>query len=241
VAAWITFICLWEVIGRIASTAKLLPPPSAIFLAGAEIPKELVRDSIATLWRVFLGYTAGGAVAIATGILVGRFAWARQTFGSVLNAFRAVPVVALVPVAITWFGLGESSKVVLVFWGVFFPVWITAVIGSDAVDQQLIWAARSLGASSMTVLLRVVLPASFGSIFGGLRAGISIGFICVAAAEMAGAQSGLGYAINHSYMGFKTERMFAALGCLTALGVGADWLFVRCVRWLAPWYSGFRR
>ena len=241
-AVWIAFLATWEICGRLADVSKLVPPPSAVLMAGLDMLRtgELVRDAVATLRRVALGYTAGAIAAIVTGIAIGRVPWIRDTFASLLHSFRSVPVVALVPVAITWFGLGESSKLFLVVWGVFFPVWISAVVGATSIEPQLIWAARSLGASRFTILFRIVLPGSLGAILGGLRAGISIGFICVVAAEMAGAQYGLGYAVSVFHGAFQTDRMFAALACLAALGAAADWLFVRFIKWWAPWYVGFR-
>ncbi len=237
---WAAFLSVLELLGH--SRNSIVPPPSAILLAAYDmaVTGELLEHVVATLRRVAFGYTVGASTGMFLGLLVGRLGWMKRTFGAILHVFRPVPVVALVPVAIVWWGLGEASKYFLVCWGVFFPVWISAVVGARGIDQQLIWAARSLGASRFDMLFRVILPASLGAIFGGLRAGVSLAFVCVVAAEMAGAQRGLGYAVSSAHLAFRPDRMFAALACLAILGATADWLFVQAIRRVAPWYSGFR-
>lgn len=232
----------WEIASSFALGSEAVPRPSAIIQAAFEMARsgELLQDAAASVRRALVGYAAGSTAGIVLGLFVGRFRWVHRSIGALLHVLRSVPAVAIVPVAITWWGLGESSKYFLVFWGVFFPVWISAVVGGRATEQQLIWAARSLGASRVRVLTAVVLPSSLGPIFGGMRAGISLAFICLVAAEMAGASSGLGHRVMVSHLVFRPDRMFAALATLTLAGALADWLFAQIVLKAAPWYIGFR-
>lgn len=157
-------------------------------------------------------------------------------FGTLVQLLRPIPAIAMVPFALLWFGLNESSKYFLVFWGVFHPVWINTHIGIQRVDLKYQRVAESLGATRRQIFMHVLLPGAFTNVVAGLRTGIAIAFICLVAAEIAGASSGLGYRLEASQLVFRVDRMVAALVVLACMGAFFDVVFVWIVRRLAPWY-----
>lgn len=198
---------------------------------------RLIKDSLASVSRALAGFAFGSVIAILCGLLTGRSERIRKSLGKIISVLRPVPAISIVPLVIVWFGLGELSKVFTVFWGVFFPVWVNTHVGVGSVNIEHAWAAQSLGAKRGTVLFEVVLPGAATSIFAGMRAGISLAFICLVAAEMAGASSGLGFRVTISHLTFRVDEMIAAIAALGLLGALADKCFMLVVHKLFPWYS----
>jgi ABC-type nitrate/sulfonate/bicarbonate transport system permease component len=197
---------------------------------------ELIWDGLITAGRVLLGFILGSALGIVIGVLTARIQLMDQTVGQLIQVLRPIPPIALVPLAVVWLGLGEISKISIIMWGVFFPVWVSTHIGVSSVNKEVIWAAQSLGASGRKVLFRVVLPAAGRHVVSGMRVAIAIAFICVVVAEMSGALDGLGYRINKAYVVFRVDRMIADLTVLGLLGALSDYGFARLVSRLMPWF-----
>lgn len=154
-----------------------------------------------------------------------------------VQMFRAVPALAFVPLAIFWFGIGEVSKIFLIFWGVLFPVWVNTYLGVRDTNPLLGRAAASLGARGWRMLLFVVLPGALPFILAGLRISLSVAMVLLVAAELAGAMFGVGYLIQMSQQVFRVDQMFVGLISLGVMGFGADFLFNRAVARLLPWYG----
>jgi len=235
---------LWQAVSSFTpSTSRLVPSPAQVGSAIVSMAADgrLAKDSFASVTRALAGFVLGSIAAIVCGVLTGRSEREQKSLGQLINILRPVPAISIVPLAIVWFGLGEMSKVFTVFWGVFFPVWVNTHVGVGSVNIEHIWAAQSLGAKKGTVLLEVVLPGAATSILAGMRAGISIAFICLVAAEMAGASSGLGFRITVSHLTFRVDEMVAAIVTLGVLGAVADRLFVFTAHRLFPWYARSQR
>jgi ABC-type nitrate/sulfonate/bicarbonate transport system permease component len=238
------FLILWEGLARSGLfNINLFPPPSTCLnaLIASVVTWEFWRDLLYSSQRIVLGYAIGVSLGITAGVCTGRKPIYDITFGQILQFLRPVPPVAIVPLAILWFGLGESSKYFLVAWGSFFPVWINTHLGVSRVDRTYIWAARSLGALDRQILREVVLPAALPMIIAGMRTSIAIAFICVFVAEMAGAYEGIGFRISLSHLVFRADRMIALLAVLGGLGAATDWGFTYLVEKLFPWYSSAKR
>lgn len=240
--ASISLACvIWELASQ-GDGSSLIPPPSSVLNALWQMGKEgqLLEDVVASARRAVAGYIGGCTLAVGIGLLTGRTRVGEATIGTIVQVLRPIPVVAMVPLAIVWFGLGESSKLFLVVWGTFFPVWINTYLGVREINPQLVWAAASLGASQRRIFVSVVLPAALSHIIAGMRTAIATAFVCLVAAEMAGAFAGLGYRVEASHLVFRVDRMLAALAVLGVLGATSDAAFAALIRKLAPWHGKAR-
>jgi len=236
----IIFFLVWEIVSRSGLiNPALFPPPGVIVKAAITMFKtgELVWDIFASIQRVVLGFFLASIFGISFGLLTGRIKFIEKTIGPIIQLLRPIPSIALVPLAIVWFGLGEISKYFLVFWGAFFPIWVNTHLGAKAVDRKILWAAKSLGAKGTKILYEIVLPASIPYIIAGMRIGIGIAFICLVAAEMAGAFRGVGYRIYASHLIFRVDKMMVGILFLGILGSSADRLFAFIVNRVFPWYQ----
>jgi len=168
-------------------------------------------------------------------LLTGRVALFRALLNPFLTLLRPIPAIALVPVAIVWFGIGEGSKYFVVSYTVFLTVWFNTHHGMEYIPDIYLRASRSLGASRVREFLQVVIPAAAPHIVAGLRLGVALAFLSLVAAELSGASSGLGYRLQEARQYIRTDRMFALLIILGALGATVDlavqWLGRKLVHW----------
>lgn len=233
----------WEALSRggLVET-HIIPAPSTVFAAAWAmlLSGELLGHLAASLWRATVGFATGAGLGILLGVMMARHAWLRGVLNPLVQMFRAIPSLAFVPLAIFWFGIGEASKIFLIAWGVFFPVWVNSFIGVRDVNPLFLRAAASLGADGWRLLLRVVLPAASPFIIAGLRVSLSVALVILVAAELAGAMRGVGYLIQVSQLVFRVDQMFVGLLALGVMGFAIDALFDLGVRRLMPWYGAER-
>lgn len=148
---------------------------------------------------------------------------------------RPIPAIALVPVAIVWFGIGDASKYFVIAYTVFLAVWLNTHHGMEHVPNLYIRAARSLGASRLREFVMVVVPASAPHIVAGLRFGAALAFLSLVAAELTGASAGIGYRLQEAREYILMDRMFVGLIELGLLGAFVDTVFVWLSRRLIHW------
>jgi NitT/TauT family transport system permease protein len=148
---------------------------------------------------------------------------------------RPIPVIALVPVAIVWFGIGDESKYAVISFAVGLTVWLNTHHGMEHVPQTYIRASRSLGASTMREFFQVVIPASAPYILAGLRMGAALAFLSLVAAELTGASSGIGYRLQEARQYLRMDRMFVGLIQLGIFGAILDFIFVVLGRRIVHW------
>lgn len=216
---------------------QVLPSPAQVWSAGLSMADNgtLWTDLWASGRRALSGFLLGSVLAVLVGALTARSRVANVALEGTLQAIRPVPAIALVPLAILWFGIGEESKLFLVSLGVFFPVWITAHTGIAGTRRDYLQVASCLNASRRQTLFEVVLPAALPMIVAGLRVGISTAFILIVAAEMTGATSGLGFRLDQARLFSQADRLFVCLIFLGLLGATADQLFHRLTGPLTNW------
>jgi len=233
------FLLLWEVISRSKLIEPtLFPPPTAVAKALIEVAASglLVKDILSSTMRALLGFILGAITGLLIGGISGRIQVIDFVLTPVVQLLRPIPVIAIVPLSIVWFGLGEISKIFLVFWGVFFPVWIATYLGVSRVDKKYVWAARSLGVEQRQLWFEVILPAALPTILSGLRTSISLAFIVLVAAEMAGSFVGVGYRVSAYHLVFEVDKMMGYIVVLGMLGFLADKSFTYLINKLLPWY-----
>lgn len=228
ISSILLFLFVWEMAARLRLLdPNFVPPPTVVVAEAISMvqTRMLVQDLAASLKRSLGGFALGSLIGIAMGLLTGRVQLLRQLFEPIIQLFRPIPSIAFVPLAILWFGLGESPKLFLITYGVFFPVWLNTHVGVGAVDINYIRAAKCLGAKDRQLFLEVVLPAALPFVVAGLRLGIAVSFIVLVAAEMTGASAGLGFRIEESHLIFRADRMLVGLLMLGILGATADAIF----------------
>ncbi|MDR1589274.1 MAG: ABC transporter permease [Oscillospiraceae bacterium] len=231
---WLAIICffaLWEIASRLGLLINplFLPPFTKIvstlwkIIAGGGIWKHL----LISLQRALLGFAAGFLFAVPFGLAIGWFRRLEGFLNPLLQIFRNTPTLALLPVFIMFFGITETSKVVVIFWGSFWGLLLNSISGVQNVDPQLIRASRSMGTSSPRLFLTVILPASLPSIFTGLRLSATASVLIVIAAEMIGANKGLGYQLYFYQANYKFTEMYAYIFVMAFIGVSLNNILAR--------------
>ena len=228
----------WEVAVMLGlAQGRLVPPPSRIIATFSDLARsgELVVHVWATLWRVAVGFAIGGAVGVALGALSGISDTSRRLLDPTLQALRAIPSIAWVPLFILWLGIFEASKVALIAVGVFFPVYLGVAGAILSVDRKLVEVGRVFRLSRAKLARRILLPAIMPETIISLRSGLGLGFMFVVAAEFMGASEGLGYLLVDGQQMGKPDRILAAIVAFALLGKLADTALVAATRPLLRW------
>ncbi len=227
-SAIILFLAAWEISARLELfvSQMFLPPFSRIVYAIFQmtLDGELFGHLFISLQRSLLGFICGMLFAIPLGLAVGWFEKLGRFLSPLLQVFRNMPTLALLPVFVIFLGIGELSKVTVIFWGVLWAVLLNTIAGVQSVDPQLIKASRSMGAGSLRLFATVVFPASLPFIFTGIRISATHSVLILIAAEMIGAKKGLGYAIFHYQANMKPPEMFAYIIVLAIFGVALNFI-----------------
>ena len=215
----------------------LFPAPSDICttLADMLVDGSLVRHSLASLERVIAGFAMASVVGLVLGVALGWWRNVSEVLRPVIEAFRPIPPIAWTPLAILWFGVGNAPSYFLVFVGAVFPIFVNTFAAVRAVERSQINAALCLGASAPLLITDVIVPAALPIIFPGLRIALGVGWMCVVAAELIAAQSGLGYMIQQSRMLLQTSSVLTGMIVIAAIGFAMNTAMLRIEQWLVPW------
>jgi sulfonate transport system permease protein len=233
---------VWELAVRAGwSEGRLMPPPSRIFEEFAELWQsgELTRHIEATLMRMAAGFAFGAAAATVLGGLAGYSAAVRTLLDPTLQALRAVPSLAWVPLFILWLGILETPKVALIATGVFFPVYLGLMGAMLSVDRKIVEVGRIFRLSGSAMIRRILLPAVLPAYVVALRAGLGVGWMFVVAAELMGASEGLGYLLIDGQQLSKPAEIVAAIVAFAVIGKASDWVLVLATAPLLRWEDAF--
>lgn len=220
---------------------KFLTPPQTVLgkLAdGLAAGGDLRQQVWPSLRRGLSGFLIGTGLGVVLGVLVGSVRMLEKAFDPVLLFFRSLSILALFPVFLLFFGLGEQSKVAIVTWAAFWPVFISTVNAVKGVEKILLNAARTLGAGRVYIFTRVVLPASVPNIFPGVRLAASYAFTALVAAEYLGATEGIGIYIRSSQESYQIPAMYSGIVVLGIIGVTLNLLLAGAERRLTAWQLG---
>lgn len=232
----------WEIaVARGWSNGRLVPPPSKIYEMLAELAKsgELGRHVFVTTWRVAAGFGLGVVSGTVLGALCGYSALARRLLDPTLQALRAIPSIAWVPLFILWLGIFEMSKVALIAIGVFFPIYLGVMGAVLSVDRKIVEVGRIFRLSGPAMIRRILLPAVLPSYVVSLRQGLGLGWMFVVAAELMGASEGLGYLLIDGQQLGKPAEILAAIIVFALLGKTTDWLVQLAFTPLLRWQDAF--
>jgi NitT/TauT family transport system permease protein len=236
--AIIIFASIWEIAGRSGViNPTFLPPFSKVAVAfwNLAITGVLFRHLLVSLQRAVLGFAAGLALSVPLGLFIGWYKGFERFIDPLLQTFRQTSALSLFPVFILLFGIGEASKVAIIFWGVQWPILLNTIAGVKNVEPLLIKSAHSMGASSLTMFFKVIIPGAFPSIFTGLRLSATYSILILIAAEMIGSNAGLGFLLYTSETNFQIPDMYAAIITMSLLGLTVNYLLMgigaRITRW----------
>src|SRR6266849_7028535 len=234
----------WEIIVRLGfSTGRLVPPPTKLFATIIELARsgELARHILATLTRVVAGFGLGVVAGTLLGAVSGYWDLARRLVDPTVQALRAIPSLAWVPLFILWLGIFETSKITLIAVGVFFPVYLGVLGAILSVDRKIVEVGRSFRLSSTALVRRILLPAILPTYVVSLRTGLGLGWMFVVAAEFMGASEGLGYLLVDGQQLGKPEQILAAIFAFAVLGKISDGLLLAAAAPLLRWQDAFGR
>ena len=198
---FITLIIIWQIISMMKLINPVVfPGPAGVIKAAVkDVPLNRLLQHIGiSLMRVALGFSLGMALGITIGVASGWYLQLGSILWAPIELIRPIPPLAWIPIAIIWLGLGEPSKVLIIFLGAFFPIVTNAYKGMVNIDPNVVRAAQTLGLQGRRLLFRVVVPASIPDIATGMRIGWSYSFGCMVAAELIAARTGLGYLIMNA-------------------------------------------
>jgi len=227
----------WAVAATGIINENFFPSPGAVWLAAVELYQDgiLIGDLQVSIGRAAIGFVIGSTLGILIGLLTARTKFFAFALGPFLTLLRPIPAIALVPIAIVWFGIGEGSKYFVISYTVFLAVWLNTHHGAAHVAQTYIRAARSLGAHRTREFFEVIVPAAAPHIVVGLRLGAALAFLSLVAAELSGASEGIGFRLQDARQYIRTDRMFVGLIELGILGALLDQFFVYVGNRLVHW------
>jgi ABC-type nitrate/sulfonate/bicarbonate transport system permease component len=194
----VLFMGLWELAARFGwRNPSIMPAPSqAVLVALSTIPVFTLAEHVATsLWRILAGFSLGASAGIALGIAAGWYRPVALVSRPFVEILRPIPPLAWIPIAIVWFGIGEPSKIFVIFLGTFFPVFSSAARGMASIQPEILRAARTMDVDGLQLLAKVAVPAAMPDIATGLRIGFGLGFGVLVAAELIAAERGMGHLV----------------------------------------------
>ncbi len=216
---------LWEFIGRVIWVDPFFfPPPTEMLkeLYAMTITGEVFPHIGISIIRALSGYILAAIVGLALGLLVAWSTIVENIADPLIELIRPISTFALVPVMFIWFGIGDGSKIAIIFKACFFPIVLNTIAGIKGVDKKLIQAARSLGANGLQLWIKVLIPAALPMIVTGMRISTAMSMLAIVGVEMLAADSGIGFLVIDAQRTFATSRMFAGIIVISLLGFTFD-------------------
>ena len=210
----VAILLIWELVVRQEIVVPFLLPPLSVVLAriGEDLMSgQLVSDIAVTLYRTFSGFALAAVIGIPIGLLMARSVGVRWFFDPIISIGLPMPKIALLPIFMLWFGLFDLSKILMVAFSASFQIVVATWAGTQSVEKQLLWSARSLGASDRQTLWEVVLPAALPQILTGLQIAMPICLIVALIAEMIMGGNGLGDTMLQSARYVDSPGVFAGI------------------------------
>jgi ABC-type nitrate/sulfonate/bicarbonate transport system permease component len=217
-------IAAWALFVRYVAVSDLVPSPWETMSTASTMISNgtLLWHVLVSLERVLVGYAAGCAVGVVVGTLIGRIRIVGQFTAPLLQLMRPISPVALVPLSIIWFGIGDLSRYFIIFYGVVIIMIMNTAAGVAATPNIRLNAARCLGATPQQLFRRIIIPSAVPYILTGMRVALGFAFMGIVAAEMIAANSGIGFLIMQSRTLLRTDIMFVGLMTLGVIGAIID-------------------
>lgn len=234
----IFLLLLWEFLSRTGMIdIRFFPPPSAIVgtFIGMISSGELIGHIGISMYRIFGGFLLGVIPGIVIGLLMGLYSPIRHFVSPIVMALMPIPTLALLPIIIILFGIGDLSKVITIAGSVFFPVVINTAAGVINIDSIHLDVAKNYGAGKGNFFFKIALPGAMPVMLEGIQMGQAIALLTIVAAEMMGATSGIGFLIWTSYKAFLLQEMYVGLILISFFGYTFSLLLRGIQKKLLPW------
>jgi sulfonate transport system permease protein len=238
----VLILVVWEVLGLTGVLPPLYAPaPSDIAATGVQLWKDgvLGPDLAISLQRAGLGLALGLTIGILTGILGGFLRSGEYLFNGLAQVLNTIPLLAVLPLMIVWFGIDEWTKILLIAFGAGVPMYLNLFAAIRGVDQRLIEMARATGAGTTRLVSRVLLPGALPGFLVGLRFSLAYSVLGLVAAETVNADSGLGYLVTQAQTYLQTNQVFVGLVIYSILGLLADQVVRLLERVLLRWRPSY--
>jgi len=234
----VILLVVWEIAARAAwIDTRFFPAPTEIFRTAGNLIQsgELWRHLSVSLGRIAVGFTLGAIPGIVIGLAMGLFGPVRAIFQPLIDATFPIPKIAVLPLFILIFGIGEESKYAIISVAVIYLVLINTVAGVRNIDRIYLDVGRNFRASRRMIFTDIALPGAMPLIMTGLRLGMGVALLVIVSAEFVGAKSGIGYMIWNSWQSLRVEQMYVGLLVTALLGFGTAVLLSALERVLIPW------
>ncbi len=234
---WLLILALWYAI-RASGLVNpaLVPAPHLVFTKAIELAGDrLWRDIYISTQRVFIGVTLGVALAVPVGFCLGWCPGLRSFIDPVINFFRALPPIALIPLVIVYFGIGELAKTVILFYAAFFAGVIVMYEGIAQISPIFIKVARTLGASDFEIFRKVIIPLAVPHILTAVRVALGVAWATLVASELIAAQQGLGAMIQNASAFFQLDIIYVGILCIGLIAMLMDLALRLATRRLVDW------
>ena len=244
VVSFISFIAIWHFVAKAELLGKSLATP----WEGSKGLGRMTQTKLAgkTLWghvwastrRIFIGFSLGAVIGVPLGLFMALNKYVNAVVKPVFDLFKPMPPIAWISIAILWFGIGEPSKIFIIFIGSFVPCLLNSYNGIRIIDEELYDVVRVLGGNRRDEILQVSFPAAFPALFAGLQISLSIAWTCVLAAELVSARSGLGWIIIRGMKLTKPELVLGGMAIIAIVAWGTTLLISALEKLICPWKRG---
>ena len=233
---FVSLFVLWQLASRYLVSSVLFPPPTVVFSKGLLLLRNgvLLEHLSASMQRILVGFVAGSLLGVPIGLAMGSFRPVRKVLEPYTEFLRFIPSVAMITVAVIWFGIGEGAKIFLIIYTTIFIVILNTAAGVSAIAPNKIHAAQSLGATRTQIFFHVALPATVPYILTGMRLAMANSFTTIVAAELIAANNGLGKMLWDGRLFMLVDDIFVSLVTLGLLGFAVDRMF----RWSIYTFAG---
>ncbi|TGE38269.1 ABC transporter permease [Desulfosporosinus fructosivorans] len=234
----VLIIILWEILSGLGwLNIYLIPPPSQILdrLLIITGNGELMKHIGASLYRVVCGFSLALSIALPLGFLLGLVPAVRGFLAPILSFFQQIPGIAWIPMFILWLGIDEASKIAIIVYSAFFPIFLNTLHGIASTDPKLKEVAYTYGLSRWGMMTRVYLPSAAPSVFVGMRLGLSYCWRSLVAAELLGASKGIGYLIQEGREMAQPDLMLVGVLVIGLTGLTLDFMFSQLEKKFLPW------
>lgn len=236
-APWLVLLLLWYAV-RASGLVNpaLVPAPHEVAAKFVELLKDrLLIDIWMSTQRVFIGVALGTLLAVPVGFALGWYKGLRTFIDPVVNFFRALPPIALIPLVIVYFGIGEAAKTVILFYASFFAAVIVMYEGIAQISPIYVRVARTLGATDFEIFAKVILPLTVPHILTAIRVALGVAWATLVASELIAAQQGLGALIQNASAFFQLDIIYVGIICIGFIALSMDLALRAATRRLVAW------